>query len=73
MLSPDTPGRAADRRSRAMAARAGAGRRTDATPRLNAGAAWVDLQALLEHVDLATTQIDTHMDQDRMAAVVNTL
>ena len=51
----------------------GAGRRTDATPRLNAGAAWVDLQALLEHVDLATTQMDTHMDQDRMAAVVNTL
>ncbi len=56
-----------------MAARAGAGRRTDATPRLNVGAAWVDLQALLGHVDLATTPIDTHMDQGRRAAVVNKL
>ena len=57
-----------------MAARAGAGRRTDcATPRSNVGAAWVDLQVLLGHVDLATTPIDTHMDQGRMAAVVNKL
>jgi site-specific recombinase XerD len=57
-----------------MAARAGAGRRTDcATPRSNVGAAWVDLQVLLGHVDLATTPIDTHMDQGRMAAAVNKL
>ncbi|MFO7639779.1 MAG: hypothetical protein R6X17_00470 [Candidatus Competibacteraceae bacterium] len=31
----------------------------------------VDIQALLRHVQLATTQIYTHVDQDRMAAVVN--
>ena len=40
---------------------------------LNAGADLVDIQALLGHVNLATTQIYTHVDQDRMAAVVNKL
>jgi len=40
---------------------------------LNAGAERVDIQALLGHVNLATTQIYTHVDQDRMAAVVNKL
>jgi site-specific recombinase XerD len=33
----------------------------------------VDIQALLGHVNLAMTQIYTHVDQDRMAAVVNKL
>ena len=33
----------------------------------------VDIKALLGHVNLATTQIYTHVDQDRMAAVVNKL
>ena len=57
-----------------MAARSGTGRRTCyAIPRLNTGTAWVDLQVLLGHVDLATTPIDTHMDQGRMAAAVNKL
>jgi hypothetical protein len=41
--------------------------------RLNVRAERVDIQALLGHVNLATTQIDTHVDQDRMAAVVNKL
>ena len=46
-------------------------RHTYATHLLNAGAERVDIQALLGHVNLATTQIYTHVDQDRMAAVVN--
>jgi integrase/recombinase XerD len=30
----------------------------------------VDIQALLGHVNLATTQIYTHVDEERMASVV---
>ena len=37
---------------------------------LNAGAEWVDIQALRGHATLTTTPIDTNVDQDRMAAVV---
>ena len=48
-------------------------RHTDATNLLNAGAELVDIQALLGHESIATPQIDTHVDQDRMAAVVNKL
>ena len=48
-------------------------RHTYATNLLNAGAELVDIQALLGHVNLATTQIYTHVDQDRMTAVVNKL
>ena len=48
-------------------------RHTYATNLLNTGAELVDIQALLGHVNLATTQIYTHVDQDRMAAMVNKL
>lgn len=48
-------------------------RHTYATNLLNTGAELVDIQALLGHVNLATTQIYTHVDQDRMTAVVNKL
>ena len=48
-------------------------RHTYATRLLNTGAELVDIQALLGHVNLATTQIYTHVDQDRMTAVVNKL
>ena len=41
-------------------------RHTDATHLLNAGAARVDIQALLGHVNLATTPIDTHVGPERM-------
>jgi len=36
-------------------------RPTDVTHRLNAGAERVDIQALLDHESVATTQIDTHV------------
>ena len=48
-------------------------RPTDATNLLDTGAERVDIQALLGHVHQATTPIDTHVDQDRRAAVVNKL
>jgi integrase/recombinase XerD len=41
-------------------------RHTDATNLLNAGAEWVDIQALLGHESISTTQIDTHVGQARM-------
>ncbi|MCP3868634.1 MAG: tyrosine-type recombinase/integrase [Gammaproteobacteria bacterium] len=45
-------------------------RHTYATRLLEAGAELVDIQALLGHVNLATTQIYTHVSEDRMANVV---
>jgi integrase/recombinase XerD len=45
-------------------------RHTYATRLLEAGAELVDIQALLGHVNLATTQIYTHASEDRMAGVV---
>ena len=45
-------------------------RHTDATNLLNAGAERVDIQALLGHESIATTQIDTHVGQERMEKVV---
>ena len=41
-------------------------RHTDATHLLNAGAARVDIQALLGHESIATTPIDTHVGPERM-------
>jgi integrase/recombinase XerD len=41
-------------------------RHTDATNLLNAGAEWVDIKALLGHESISTTQIDTHVGQERM-------
>jgi len=48
-------------------------RHTYATRLLEAGAELVDIQALLGHVNLATTQIYTHVSEDRMASVVSKL
>ena len=48
-------------------------RHTYATNLLNAGAERVDLQALLGHESLATTQIYTHVGQERMEQVVGRL
>ena len=41
-------------------------RHTYATNLLNAGAERVDIQALLDHESISTTQIDTHVGQARM-------
>ena len=41
-------------------------RHTDATNLLDAGAERVDIKALLGHESLATTQIYTHVGQERM-------
>jgi integrase/recombinase XerD len=43
---------------------------TDATNLLNAGAERVNIQALLGHESISTTQIDIHVGQARMAQVV---
>jgi integrase/recombinase XerD len=48
-------------------------RHTYATRVLESGAQLVDIQALLGHVNLATTQIYTHVSAERMRAVVNKL
>ena len=48
-------------------------RHTYATRLLEAGAELVDIQALLGHVNLSTTQIYTHVGEDRMASVVSKL
>ena len=45
-------------------------RHTYATRLLEAGAELVDIQVLLGHRDLGTTQIYTHVSEDRMASVV---
>ena len=45
-------------------------RHTYATNLLNAGAERVDIQALLDHESISTTQIDTHVGQARMEQVV---
>ncbi len=48
-------------------------RHTYATRLLESGAELVDIQALLGHVNLATTQIYTHVSEERMAEVVGRL
>jgi integrase/recombinase XerD len=48
-------------------------RHTYATRLLESGAELVDIQALLGHVNLSTTQIYTHVGEDRMASVVSKL
>ena len=46
---------------------------TCATNLLDAGAERVDLQALLGHESVTTTQIDTHVGQERMEQGVGRL
>jgi integrase/recombinase XerD len=48
-------------------------RHTYATRLLGSGAELVDIQVLLGHVNLATTQIYTHVSEDRMAEVASRL
>ena len=48
-------------------------RHTYATRLLESGAELVDIQALLGHVNLSTTQIYTHVGEDRMVSVVSKL
>jgi len=45
----------------------------DATNRLNTGADRMDIQALLGHESIATTQIYTNVGQERMEQVVGRL
>jgi integrase/recombinase XerD len=48
-------------------------RHTYATRLLESGTELVDIQVLLGHVKLATTQIYTHVSEDRMSQVVGRL
>ena len=48
-------------------------RHTDATNLLNAGAELVDIQALLGHATINTTQIYTNVGQEQMEQVVGRL
>jgi integrase/recombinase XerD len=48
-------------------------RHTYTTRLLGSGVELVDIQVLLGHVNLATTQIYTHVSEDRMAGVVSKL
>ncbi len=48
-------------------------RHTYATRLLESGAELIDIQALLGHVNLSTTQIYTHVNEERMASVVSKL
>jgi integrase/recombinase XerD len=48
-------------------------RHTYATRLLESGAELIDIQVLLGHVNLATTQIYTHVSEERMAGVVSKL
>jgi integrase/recombinase XerD len=48
-------------------------RHTYATRLLESGAELVDIQVLLGYVNLATTQIYTHVSEDRMSQVVGRL
>ncbi|MCB1792929.1 MAG: tyrosine-type recombinase/integrase [Candidatus Competibacteraceae bacterium] len=48
-------------------------RRTYAADLLDAGAELVDIKALLGHESISTTQIYTHVEQERMEQVVGRL
>jgi integrase/recombinase XerD len=48
-------------------------RHTYATRLLEAGAQLVDIQALLGHADIGSTQVYTHVGEDRMAELVSKL
>jgi integrase/recombinase XerD len=48
-------------------------RHTYATKLLSSGAQLIDIQALLGHVNLSTTQIYSHVTEERLASVVSGL